>query len=242
MPLRRLSRLGAALALLSVAAAPAQALEERRQVYDVSVRGLKAAELEMAVNVEGDAYTVKALVRGGGLVGLFTDFSFGGVASGRIRPGGGLAPVVYQGVETGDSDRTTVINFRGGNPVSVKFSPPRESKQRDVEPRGLKGVLDPISASFSLLDDAPVGEACGRTIKVYDGLKLSKVIIGERRQERGGWACGGVYRRVSGFSRSQMEKQVDFPFTLHYRETDGMMRITRFSVETKVGDAVARRR
>ncbi|NNU79955.1 DUF3108 domain-containing protein [Halovulum dunhuangense] len=227
-------------AVMFAGQAPAQ---ETRQFYDVSVSGLHVGTMDLAANVEGAAYTARGEVRGGGLIGALFSFGFGGVASGRILSDGALQPVIYDGYREDRGDRAeTAIRYQGAQVREVTLTPVRKPRPFDIVPQEQRGVLDPISAAFAVLADQPVGAACDRGIEIYDGRRRSRLVIGPRQARGEGFVCSGTYSRVAGYSPGQMAEKVDFPFTIHYREANGQMRVMAIETDSVIGKAVARRR
>ena len=130
----------------------------------------------------------------------------------------------------------------GGRVTGHKQTPPIPRRDFDVSHDSLRGVVDPVSATYALLMDRPVGRACGRRLDIFDGTRLSRITVGARKASGDGWQCSGVYLRVAGYPPGKMAEQTRFPFTLFYDEVDGMMRVREFRTDSIVGDAVARRR
>ncbi|WP_157966335.1 DUF3108 domain-containing protein [Oceanibium sediminis] len=225
-----------------LAAAGVAAAAEQRQVYDVSLAGLKAARLEIAVNVEGGRYTAVGQVEGRGLVGAITNFYNGGTTSGRVLGAGRLQPVRYDGVQESSRRREVTILYDGGVPTSVDWRPPRKERARDIDPSDQGGALDPISATWAMLQDMPSGQACGRSILVYDGQRRSRLDLGQRKPSGDRFTCDGRYVRVAGYSPKQLAEQKDFPFTITYREVGGRMVVESFELDSIIGRAVVRRR
>ncbi|MEM8870567.1 MAG: DUF3108 domain-containing protein [Pseudomonadota bacterium] len=236
------------LAALSLAAfaldGPAQANGDLRQSYTISVAGLKIGTMELAVNTSGDRYTARGRVQGGGLVGAFLKVSFDGTSSGTIRSDGTLRPAVYRATSgTGDRARDVEMRYTSGTPSTVVFQPPRRAPRPwDVTPGSQGGTVDPISASYDILRDHPIGAACDRVIRIFDGARGSQIRIGPRRDEGTNSTCAGVYTRGAGFSPKRLAEQTNFEFVLHFDRSTGMMRVTRFELDSILGQAVARRR
>ncbi len=232
-----------ALTLVGVLGA-ATAVAEERQRYDVYGSGLKLGTLGMNYNISGERYGVSGRVADGGLLGAFVKFDFSGTAEGTIASDGTLRPTRYSGTDdNGKRKRTVSFNFRSATPQTVSFSPARTPKPIDVSPSTQRGTVDPISATFSLLRDQPVGKACGKTVEVFDGSKRSRLRLAKRQPTNDGlFVCNGTYSRVKGFSAKLMAKQVNFPFSIIWREQDGIMEVVRFQTQTTFGTVSAIRR
>lgn len=235
---------GMTVALILMAFSPAANAAEERADFTVSVAGVRAGTLSMAANRDGNQYAVRAEVKEGGVVGAIFNFYYGGVARGSVTADGAVVPSSYEGVrQIRDDKRKTLISFTAGRPASVTQDPARRSRKWDIDPASQGGTLDPVSATYSLLRDAPRDQACDRTIEVFDGSRRSRLII-QPGQSTGNqeWTCRGVYRRVAGYSPKDMKEKTDFPFTLFYADRGDMMRLTRFQTQSILGLAVAQRR
>lgn len=211
---------------------------EERQLYDVAVGGLRIASLELAVNVENGNYTAKGQVASRGLVGAIASFSYGGTSSGRILGVGRLQPVRYDGVQINNNRRDVRVVYNDGTPTEVVWTPKRRTRDWNIDPAEQGGTLDPISATYALLQDMPRGTACERSIEIYDGHQRSRIRIGpEQLVGEGRLSCAGTYTRVAGYSPARMAEKVDFPFTLFYDIVGGRMRVSGFELESIIGPA-----
>ncbi|MEM9430432.1 MAG: DUF3108 domain-containing protein [Pseudomonadota bacterium] len=230
------------MAMLMALAWPA-AGAETSQRYDVYAGGLKIGTLGLDGRVSGSRYAASGRVAGGGLIGVFVTFDFSGTSQGAVQ-GGQLRPDVYEArSDDGKTARTTRMQYQGGRPVSVTFDPERKPRDYDAAASGQAGTLDPISATFALLAEAPAGAACGRSVEVYDGRRRSRLTVTPRRAGRDGtFVCDGTYTRVDGFSDKLMAERQTFPFTLIFRESAGVMQVIRFETQTTFGRVTAIRR
>ncbi|MEO1313784.1 MAG: DUF3108 domain-containing protein [Pseudomonadota bacterium] len=240
----RVRRLAALCLGALVAATPVLGNGDARQSYTISVAGLRVGTMEMAVNTSGSRYTARGKVTGGGLVGVFVNVSFDGTASGSMRGDGSLMPASYRATSgSGRKAQSVDMKYAGGTPTGASFSPPRRpAKPWDVAPPSQGGTLDPISAAYDILRDRPVGTACGRSIRIFDGARASQIRIGARRDDGALSSCAGVYSRGAGFSPKRLEEQRDFRFVIYYDRSAGEMQVTRFELDSILGQAVARRR
>lgn len=234
---------GAVFIALALCASATWAAEERQR-YDVYAGGIKLGTLGMNANIERDRYGVSARVAGGGLLGVFVTFDFSGQAQGGITRSGALVPSRYTGTsDNGKVKRTISFTYNSSVPRNVSFSPARTPKPYDVGPEAQRGTVDPISATLSLLRPMPVGQACGKSVDVFDGSKRSRLSVGARQATRDGlFVCNGTYSRIAGFSPKLMAKQENFRFSTFWRERDGMMEVVRFQSQTTFGTVTAIRR
>lgn len=229
-------------ATLAGATTAAQAAEQLRQVYDVSVSGVRVGVLEMAANVENGAYAATGSITSRGIAGVLFPFTLSGTSAGRIKGQGQLEPVRYSGTQKDDNRRDVSIRYTRGTPTFVEWVPQRKVRKHDVAFANQRGTLDPISASYAVLMPLPADKACGRTLEIYDGSKRSRIIVGQPQTSGAQVVCSGVYRRVAGFSPKQMSEKVDFPFTVTYDAVDGMLTVNSIQLDSVIGRAVMRRR
>ena len=220
-----------------------QAAADQGVVFDVSSGLFSLGALQLSAEESGSTYTARLRMKGGGLAGALVKFAFDGAAKGQVN--GERMPVsqAYDGTrELRDDARRTRMSFKGGRVTARNLDPDKPSRPYDVDISGLRGVMDPVSAAYTLLVDQPVGKACGRRLDVFDGSRLFRISVGARQQNGEGWRCSGEYLRVAGYSPKQMQKKRRYAFTLYYTEQGGMMRLQEFRTDSIVGDAVAKRR
>lgn len=237
----KLSARLSALALLACCAGGAVAAD--KQAYDVSIAGFTVGSLRMTAEQNATSYAVSGAIQGGGLVGAITSFSFSGTAQGAVNGAGALVPRSYRSVSKSRGDtREVTMAYRNGAPVSLTHTPTRKTRSYDAPLSAGAGALDPVSATFALLQDNPVGEACGRTVQIFDGTKRSRIRVGARQKSGEGWRCAGTYTRIKGWRAKDMAEKTNFSFTLRFAETGGIMRVTAFETQSLFGKVVARRR
>lgn len=238
------ARHAAAAVLVAAFCALPVAATEIVQRYDVYVSGLKIGGLGLNARVEGQRYSASGRVSGSGIIGAFFTFDFSGQSIGAVLQDGRLRPQQYSATQSdGKTTRSTVIRYVAGTPRDVQFTPDRSKRPNDILPSRQKGTLDPISATFALLTEAPAGEACGRSVDIYDGLRRSRLTVEPRRPAKDGlFVCEGVYTRVAGYSASDLAKRRTFPFTMTFRELSGVMQVVKFQTDTTFGRATAIRR
>jgi len=227
----------AALSALPALSAPVE------HKFTLSIAGLSVASVALTVDRSGDGYDALARVRGRGLVGSFVELDYEGHSEGRFAADGRPKPLISRSQRRDDEGgRAVVIHYSGGTPVSVTADPPWPPRPWDIAPLSQRGTLDPISAAVAIIADRPVGEACGRTVEIFDGRRRSRVVLGARSERGNFWICPGTYSRVAGYPPKRMEEQVDFPFEITYQETNGILRVVRIDMESTFGSARMQRR
>lgn len=223
---------------------PAAAMVTENQVYDVYFRGIKGGTLSVATKVDGTRYQAQGKVQSRGLAQLFSPFAFSGNAVGRTSSDGALVPASYAGTSVdGKKKRVVKMRYSGDRLSRLSYTPEPRKRSWSISPSDQRGTRDPISATAEILQRAPAGEACGRTIEVFDGSKRSRLKLSKRKKSGNLWRCDGVYSRVAGFRPKDMREKKNFKFAVYYRETkDGMMRAEKFESETLFGMVRAIRR
>ncbi len=216
---------------------------EQTQTYDVYIKGIKAGQMQVRSKVEGNRYGLSASVRATGLVGAVVNFGFSGTAQGSVRRSGDLRPSSYVAkYEARGRLRNTRMQYAGGVPRPATITPARDPRPYDAKPENQRGTLDPISAMFELVGNAPVGEACNKTVQIFDGSKRSQIQVGKRRAEGDLWICPGTYTRIQGWAADDLAERTNFNFELVFREVDGVMISERFQTQSLYGRVTAERR
>lgn len=227
------------LALLaSLAAAP---LRADPAVYDFTVGGIKAAELQLWPRIAEGRYLVRSRAQTTGLVGAFFRFRIEGEAQGRLR-GGMLAPEAYAAKTVGGRRVFDVaMRYQSGVPKVLRLAVEQDEMGEPLEPATQGGTLDPLSATLALLRDLPRGALCQQRVTVFDGRRRSEVVLaGDLTEDL---QCSGVYRRLDGFTAEDMAEQVTFPVALRYRPAgEGVYHVDEFRFTSGSGTAVLNRR
>lgn len=235
-PLRALRLPAACLALLLLAL-PARA---QQAAFDFSIAGIRVGSMGLAFSQSGSAYDATARIDTAGVVGVFVDFFYNGAASGTVASGGKVVPAIFTATSKSPRAlRQSRIEWKNGTPVSVSVQPPRETAP---EPSEQGGTLDPVSASFRLLRDAPAGSVCNVTVTVFDGSRLQRLEVGPAKRAGSELVCDGGYARLKG-EASSMTSRRSFPFQIVFRaDASGMARLERITAPTNFGQAVMQRR
>jgi hypothetical protein len=235
MPVPRPTRT-AALGLLAALALPAAA---QPASFDFTIAGFKVGQVVMDSRNEGDRYAAAARVDTAGVVSVLADFYFDGQAQGTVGRDGRVVPHLFTAKSRSPrAERTTRVEWQGGTPVSVSVVPPRDGAP---EPSTQGGTVDPVSASFRLLSDAPADQVCNTTIDIFDGSRRSRLRIGAAQAAGEMLVCQGAYARIEGESHSLADLR-EFPFTLSFSRDGEMARLQRIEAPTNFGKAVLSRR
>jgi hypothetical protein len=233
---------GAAALVLGLAGATARA--EEPVVFDLSLRGIEAAVLSFTGTVEGNRYSVAGRLQSAGLVGMLKAIRYEGASQGTVR-GTRFTPQRYvEKADTGRRKSVAEMRYSRGVPQIKSYDPPREAGEAGLDPATQGGTVDPLTAMFAVLRDAPEGQECNVALTLFDGERRSLVQLGAPQAGKdGGLTCPGEYRRLEGFSAEDMAERTRFPFTLTLSApADGLRRATEVRMETLYGRAVMTRR
>lgn len=200
----RRSGLALAVALGTASAAHAEDASVR---YRVSYGIVPVGTMDATYRIGADDYAIDASFGTGGLVELVRSTEGTASASGSFEGGPEAFSIAYS---YGDRSREREIAFRDGEVADVTLTPPpREDDDRTPPtPAELEGAVDPASA---LVVRAASGtEACGRTLRVFDGRTLVELALSSSRTKpfrAGSWrgdvqVCDVVATPVAGASDS----------------------------------------
>jgi hypothetical protein len=229
-------------ALLALSAAGAEAQTTHAATYDLTLGGLRAGVVSFSAVEDGGRYSAAARAVSSGIVALVQDLGYDARSVGRLA-GDGFVPSRYEeSANTGERTSRAVMEYVSGVPQIKAYDPPQERRSRDVDPATQGGTVDPMTAIYALLRDVPREEVCTLDVPVFDGRRASRVTTAGPRADGERIVCEGEYRRVAGFSRSQMRKKSRFPFTITYAPAGDRYKVERVSIDTLYGRATLDRR
>ena len=233
-------------ALIAALLIPALARADQSDAirFDVILRGIKAGELRIDGRIEGGSYTAKGVMETTGLAAMMRKIRYTAASQGSTRDTRFTPERYSETAERGNGTRRDFeIRYQAGTPVSVASNPPRQPKDRDVDPAAQGGTIDPLTALYAVLRDVAPGEACKLDVKMFDGARRSQVQLAAPKAAGQGVTCAGEYRRLEGFSAREMAEKSRFPFTLTYAPTaDGRLRVVEISTDTILGKGHLKRR
>lgn len=222
----------------------ASARAEGPVVFDLSLRGIEAAVLSFTGTVEGNRYSVAGRLQSAGLVGMLKSIRYEGASQGTVR-GTRFTPQRYvEKADTGRRKSVAEMRYSRGVPQIKSYDPPRAEGEAGLDPATQGGTVDPLTAMFAVLRDAPEGQECNLALTLFDGERRSRVQLGAPEAGKdGGVTCRGEYRRLDGYSAEDMAEKTRFPFTLTLSSPrDGMRQATEVRMDTLFGRAVMTRR
>lgn len=232
--------LASALALSSPVL-PANAGESA--TYDLSIRGLRVGTVSYSGEITDGRYSVTGRLQSGGVFDWVKHIRYDASSTGLVR-GDRFTPQRYvEAADTGKRQSEAVMEYRNGVPQVKVYNPPREPGSGGLDPAKQGGTVDPLTAMFAALRDVPAADACDLTLQLFDGKRRSLVTIGPLTASAEGATCAGEYRRVAGFSDSDMAEKTRFPFTLALEQAgDGKLQVTEITMDTLYGKGRMKRR
>lgn len=245
---RRARAGGAVLAAAALVAAlalplPAAAQDRERATFDLTLRGLRAGLLAFDAVQTGDRYAVAGRLESAGLVAAIRRFRYDAQAEGRVTARG-LSPARYSEVaDTGRRQSEALITWQTGVPTVHDRDPERAARPWAIDPAEQRGTLDPLSALYATLRDAPRDGACAMRLEMFDGDRRTRLTLSTPRTDEGTVTCTGEYRRIAGFSPEDMAERSVFPFRLVYAPApDGRLSVREVVMDTVYGRATLHRR
>ncbi|WP_136682602.1 DUF3108 domain-containing protein [Falsirhodobacter xinxiangensis] len=231
------------IALAFLLAFPGAAIAQEQASYSLTIRGISAGSLRFAGQEENGRYSVNGVMESGGLVGILRRIRYDAAAQGRVSQDRFTPSSYSERADNNGRKRDAVMEYRAGVPQVKQYDPPRRADEDDVNPTTQGGTVDPLTALYATLRDVPAGEECGHSLKIFDGRRATELAL-SRPQRRGDTVtCNGEYRRIAGFSASDMAEKTRFPFTITYAPApNGQMRVTEVSTDTIYGRARLTRR
>jgi len=230
-------------AVLAAGASLATAQTTQTATFDVYIGGFRAGVLAMSGIETQSQYSVAGKMQNSGLLRVIREVGYDARSTGRITSKG-FVPTRYQETaNTGERVSRAEMDYVNGVPQLKSYDPPQERRPRDVDPATQAGTLDPMTTIYSLLRNVPRDEVCTLDVFMFDGRRRSRVMTASPEPDGQDIGCAGEYRRVAGFSDSEMADRTVFPFSLTYSPTpDGTFRVTRVVLQTLYGKAVLNRR
>ncbi len=206
--------------------------------FEFRVTGIPVGTLVTRGGQSGSSYEITASIEPNRLIAAVTKYAFDGSAAGQVFAGKPV-PVTYFAESTSPrASRETRITWKDGVPVSASVIPARSTAP---DPASQAGTLDPVSAGFALLRDAPLDRICRTSIDIFDGSRRNRIVLGSPEKVGDEYICGGRYKRLEG-EENTFSVKGDYGFTVVFRQTDnGLARFQRLESRTSFGNAVLER-
>ena len=227
------------IVIWAMIAGPAAA--ERAQ-FDISIRGIKVGELQLASEETQTRYSVAGRLSNTGLTQVIRRFSYTGNSQGRIV-NSTLQPDRYvEKADTGQRISEVELAYRSGVPRVVRYTSPREPGPDTPDPSSQGGTVDPLTAIYSVLRDVPANRACSVSLILFDGRRQSRVSLRRSGTSGGMPVCSGRYERLKGFTAEEVARHRTFEFTLSYRDAgNGRLAVREVVAQSIYGQAVIQR-
>lgn len=219
------------------------AAAEDSAIYDLSIRGFHVGTVSYSGEIRDGRYSVTGRLQSGGLIDWVKHIRYDGSSSGRVK-GDRFTPQRYvEAADTGKRQSEAVMEYRNGVPQVKVYNPPRPPGGGGLDPAQQGGTVDPLTAMFAALRTVPQEDACDLTLQLFDGKRRSLVTIGPPTTTPDGTTCAGEYRRVAGFSDSDMAEKTRFPFTLVLEPAgQGKVQVAEITMDTLYGKGRMKRR
>lgn len=213
-------------------ASPRPALAQEQVQFDVVLRGLTVARITVAARDDGTAYALAGRVRATAPAAVFARVRFDMQAEGRWAGAQPLPRRYAEDVDTGRRVSTVELSFAGPAPRVLRQDPPPDAHA--VPPDEAVGMVDPLSALWRLMRSAPRDGPCNVALRVYDGARLSELLLGPRNGTEP-VRCDGHYRRIAGFPPEDMAERRLFPFAVTYTRRAGQFVLTQVEAASLLG-------
>lgn len=221
--------------------AGAGAAQESVGRYSAHALGVKVGDMTLSGKVTDSQYGVSGKFVTSGLAAAVAGVRFDMTSSGS-RKGGRFIPKSYsEDVNTGKRESRVKLRWSGGV-AKASGSAIGDRGPYAVTASQQKGAVDPLTAMFMVLRDQPAEGVCNIRQKIYDGERLTEVVLNKKSGSGDKITCKGVFRRVAGYSPEDLSERSSFPLTVNYEKAGALMRATRFTAETIYGKAQIRRR
>lgn len=240
---RRTGVLASIVTFLSIGLATTVAAQSERKSYRVSIAGFPVGTAQYDAKFNGSNYEIEGFMGSTGFFGAFLASRYSGAVVGS-RSGDTLVPRRFRGrFEQSRKFAEVDVVYSGGRPTEVTRRPNRPRLPHEVNPSTVRSALDPISALYYLLRDVPKASVCTQNFRVFEGARTSRLRLQPGGSEGEMIVCNGEYRRLEGFTETQMADRVTFPFQLTYVPTaSGDYEVQEFLATTFWGVAKAVKR
>jgi hypothetical protein len=226
----------AAAALMALVPLTALAQSRDQGVFDIYLRGVKAAQLGYSGVTEGGRYSAAAKLQTSGLIGWLRTMDYDAASRGTISTKG-FVPSVYEEVRNSDGNvRKARMAYKGGVPQGRELTPPRPQSELALDPKTQGGTWDVMTAIYSVLGSQPKEQVCTVNRYLFDGIRRSQITLAAPKVQGDTITCAAEYRRIAGFRPDEMAERTAFPFTLTYAPNgNGQWHVTRVDMQTLYG-------
>jgi len=221
------------VALLTAPPVTAQQVSEQAS-FTISVAGLTAGRLTMAINRSDSRYAVKSQASSAGLAGLFASFEVKAEVAGRLRATR-FQPEAYTATATGGrAGRGAQMRYKAGVPTLVEVSEEPRPGAPPIDPETMGGTVDPLTGMYGVLQTVDAKALCQLDLELFDGHRHSAVSF--RAVPEDPLRCHGVYRRLNGYSAADLAERRNYDFDVTYAAlSDGRFAVAQVVMEGRYG-------
>ncbi|WP_449230864.1 DUF3108 domain-containing protein [Azospirillum doebereinerae] len=192
----------------TVSAAPVSA------TYRVHVGGVAVLDVAATLEMTDSRYRMEVTAQTDGFLGRMFPWRTVSRSEGAVRPDRLLPTRHSQSSVFREKPRSVTLEYDGQGNVAATVLPPPEEDDREPVPDALKrGTYDPLSGFLAVLAAAARGEACTRSLPVYDGRRRYDMIledVGQRLVAASRYSifagaarqCRVSYRPVAGYGKN----------------------------------------
>lgn len=225
------------LGLAVVCGATVGAARAQDVTFDVTLAGVRVAEMTVDGKTADGRYGVAVTIRSEGLAGVVKRIRFESRADGRVASGGFVPARYREQADTGRRQSQVEMVYDGGVPRVVTYTSPRPDDADLLDPATQGGTLDPATALFAGLRDLSAGQGCTTEFTVFDGRRRAVYSLAGD-----GTTCTGSYRRVAGYSPAEMAERSSFAIEVTYALAGARLQVVAASVQTIYGKVRLNRR
>ena len=229
-----------AAVLLGLNAGPGLAQTTSGQ-FSVHALGVKVGDLAIAGSVGSEQYTISAQFVTSGLAAAVAGVRFVMKSSGTTD-GTKFSPRAYsEDMDTGKRESRVALRWSSGV-ASASGSQVGDRGPYTVTRAQQRGAVDPLTAIYMVVRDQPTDAICNMRQRIYDGERLTEIVLTNRSERSGKILCSGVFRRVAGYSPEDLRERGQFGLKVTYEPAGDVVRATRVQADTIYGKARLQRR
>lgn len=210
--------------------------------YDLKIRGFHVGVMTLSAEARGESYALAGQIKNTGLLRVFRSFRYQGSAQGRLTAAGPRSLSYSENAHTGKRVAEVEMRFKSGLPQVLHMAPPPHPEAEVLEPASLGGTVDPLSGIYALLGDTTPEKACKLDVQLFDGQRLSRIVMQPAGSADGLPLCKGQYLRLKGYSPEEIARHTVFPFTMTYQGAGDMLQVKHLKFKTDYGQAEILRR
>lgn len=223
-----------------LAAQPVQA-EETSARFSVRALGVKVGEFVMNGAVTQSRYTVASQFTTTGVIGSVSSVRFVLRATGR-RSGADFRPQRYsEEMDTGQRQSRGELTYAGGV-ATASGTRAGDPGPYAVTRAQQRGAVDPLTGMFMVLRDQPRAGLCAVNQRLFDGERLTEIVMTGRSENGSEVTCTGVFRRLAGYAPDDLRRNSRFAVSVTYVPSGDLMQATRLQAQTVYGPATILRR